>query len=474
MQYFMDDNKEVDNLSNDELVEMGLPSIREDRLSQDQAWGDESAEIAKEVEAASMPEAVESYSMPVVDNRSEKSRLLDEYRELLAQRQQKQKELNVLAGANQISQAIAGRYSGNYTPDMTGIKLLQEQANQPVEDYTLAAKQDKLDTELRDMDKLRDPSSSTSQFYRLMAKQKGLAVEDDMSAWDLSQMSKAMGSSTSRPFIPRNFIDRATGNVVSGRYDMTTGQYSDAAGNVYTDVIPYNAPILVEDKKTQEKFLLERGTGQKTGVTGPSITKEELTKPASPKTTFKQLNAKDQSRLDEESKAFSTETKDIRESYDKIDALVEQKIDLATKNELAASQLGAEVATIFENGRLTDEDVLRYTRRPAIISRLQDGIKTLASGTITKDKAKELKETLTVYKEALNENLRERADQKASTLLNKLSTDVDPKNLSSLIYSPLPSNSSVKVRGLETGRTFRMSKEQAEKAIQSGKFEVVP
>ena len=114
-------------------------------------------------------------------------------------------------------------------------------------------------------------------------------------------------------------------------------------------------------------------------------------------TFYEKLTKNQRKSVDASEVNFNSETKDVRESASKIAGLTDKQVDLATINDIAAGQIGAQVATIFENGRLTDEDVVRYTRRTAIVSRLKDLTEDMLNGTISKEKAKELKETLKVY-----------------------------------------------------------------------------
>jgi hypothetical protein len=96
--------------------------------------------------------------------------------------------------------------------------------------------------------------------------------------------------------------------------------------------------------------------------------------------------------------------------------------------------LGAEVATIFENGRLTDEDVIRYTRRLGITDRLTDAMQSAIDGTITKEKARLIRETLTKYANKTQQELRERADEKAKVFQQRSVGNYKLKDVSQLVY----------------------------------------
>ena len=131
---------------------------------------------------------------------------------------------------------------------------------------------------------------------------------------------------------------------------------------------------------------------------------------------FGDLNPTQRKEMKDLREDFDKETADVRDSYDKIKGLTTKQINLAIKNPISASQLGAQVATIFENGRLTDEDVLRYTKRNGISDRVVDTLANLRDGTITKSKASEIKESLDVFNDILAAQISERALEKAQVM----------------------------------------------------------
>lgn len=120
--------------------------------------------------------------------KSNREILLDEYRALQQDRLKNQTNLGYLAAANQISQAIAGGTSGNFKVDDSNLKMLQQLADRPVQDYTDRVKQSEMDIKLRDMQKERDPAAAAQ--LRKLAEQRGYKLTGQESQRDLEAMQK--------------------------------------------------------------------------------------------------------------------------------------------------------------------------------------------------------------------------------------------------------------------------------------------
>ena len=143
------------------------------------------------------------------------------------------------------------------------------------------------------------------------------------------------------------------------------------------------------------------------------------------------LNQRQRDEVNNLQKQFATENKADIESYTAIEE-ISNNLDLATRNEISAAQLGARVATLFENGRLTDEDVLRYTRRRGIPSRIEDMVEDIISGTITPGKAEAIRESLSTLASERQSALKKRALQKANVFQSRYG--VQSENVAPLIY----------------------------------------
>lgn len=261
-------------------------------------------------------------------------------------------------------------------------------------------------------------------------------------------------------------------------FDTSTGETKDL------DEVKGFATQFRADPITKELMALSPGTSTSLGnVTGDKRAEQrkelekliEKKKEVDSRQVYQSLTPTDRGYVNDTRAEYLTETKDQRESLNKLKGLSELQVDEATTNQIAASQLGAQVATIFENGRLTDEDVLRYTRRQGIVSNLKDYTKLLSSGTIPKDKADEIKQSLRTYQKALKMALRDKALEKSKSLTNKLETDYrkSPQVLGELVYSDFNEQEIAKVRvRTPQGKVGTIPADQLENALKAGYEEV--
>lgn len=371
--------------------------------------------------------------------------LLQRYRDAQKSRQSGVQAANVMRSANLLSTGIAGE--GAKAAPETLFKGIEDQYSLPVKDIEEEIKGRPLISKVYTEDQMIDPSSDVSKIAQQAAAEMYPNLKDKVSKLSARQLEelgfKIKGKNDQQQYRDRFRYERVrdpkTGltRLIEINSDKGTTKDLGEAGYSYQTVV---------DPYTQERVPARNIV---TGQTGPGapvqvtkdLPKEEIK--ASDKfmddsaKAYSQLKPIHRKQLTDLSTAYSTESKDQRNSYDSIDNITENMVEMATKNEVAASQLGAQVANIYENGRLTDEDVLRYTRRKGIISRIQDLTSELATGTITKDKAKEIKDTLKVYKQALRLKLSERAVEKVKAMTPALRADginVDPQHLATTVY----------------------------------------
>lgn len=206
------------------------------------------------------------------------------------------------------------------------------------------------------------------------------------------------------------FINTKTGNEIK-KEEKVMRSY----GQIYTD------------PRTKEKFIRNiDGSVQKVDAqTATDISKN--------KKIYNQFAQNERELIDKFTKEFASETKPVRESLSKVERISGKAID-AIDNPIAASQLGAEVATIFENGRLTDEDVKRYTRRLGITDRVEDALQSIYDGTINEEKAKLIQQTLRDYAKNTKLILSKKADEKSRAFQKRAVDDYKIENVSPLIY----------------------------------------
>ena len=147
------------------------------------------------------------------------------------------------------------------------------------------------------------------------------------------------------------------------------------------------------------------------------------------------LSPNQRKRVDTLADKFDIETKEARDQFFNLKS-IESKIDAAIENPIGSAQLGAEVAKIFESGRLTDEDVKRYVKRNDLPGAALQGIRTLVSGTLREDNAVFLKDTMTLMQEGIRRKLNANALQKAKRFIkNKGIKNVTSQEMASSIFA---------------------------------------
>lgn len=208
--------------------------------------------------------------------------------------------------------------------------------------------------------------------------------------------------------VPKTLIDPATGKPTDYIINLDTGEQTKVGEHGY-------APQTRYDPYTGELVQIgSAGTRNSISRSGTLSTPEET--PTESVEQYSKLNPNQRKAVEKLRDEFATETKDVRNALGSMKG-ADNMIDLATTNPNASSSLGALVAKIMESGgRLTDQDVVRYTNREGIATKLQDLALKWETGTISPEKARDIKETLTTYSEALRKSLSQRAIEKSKVM----------------------------------------------------------
>lgn len=191
---------------NDDLMSQVDEEFDADKEGQALVAADPQSQIREAQSALSMP-AVKQAEADKVDrhmaaqalaeeeksqnnHKSKYDSLLGEYKKLQEDRQKQQNLLGYLAASQQIGQSIAGKHSGDFKADTSGIDMLNKMADRPVQDYTDNIKQQDMDMQLREAQEDRDPFSPKAIQARQLAKSRGYKISDDMSYSDVVKVLK--------------------------------------------------------------------------------------------------------------------------------------------------------------------------------------------------------------------------------------------------------------------------------------------
>lgn len=183
-------------------------------------------------------------------------------------------------------------------------------------------------------------------------------------------------------------------------------------------------------------------------------------------TDFETLSKTAQDQFKNIEGQFIKSTGEAQQQMAKISGL-KSLADTAQESEQAASQLGAQVATMFESGRLTEEDVKRYTRRNAIPSRIEDLMLNWTTGTIGKAKAEDLKIALDAFQGVLTEQVNKEALNAAKKLNSRVNTGMSNEQIAKMLFPEFDSTILNPVKEeLSVERFTSMTPDEQNKVLQ--------
>lgn len=393
------------------------------------------------------------------------SSILDAYRSLRPSQERSNENLlgaNLLRAGNKIAQGFAYGAGAKIDDGSDLANALEKQADRPTEQALQNVK-------FAEAEEMADPGSDISKFYREQAKallQRLYPNKDytnELENMSASQLEKLPGfknvlnpssAKTNRRIIELRDDD---GVIRSYNVNLDTGEKELVGERGY-------AYGIMKDPRTEELISVSKSSpgARVNPVTGPTA----INKPSdqlTPKEVKQSLPTIDRKILEKERDEFQKEVKEEKRIISEIGAISDSTIALATKNPNAAKTLGAQVAKIMQGSRLTDADVVLYTGRAGIVNKLADFASEEITGTISKDKAKDIKETLDLYNLALKKSLQQRALQAATTTSSNFSGDLNikPETLVPIFYQEIENKKTLpsgNVRIKKDGKTGTIPK----------------
>lgn len=475
-----------------EFPEQEMVASQEEELPEDitaNNFADFEAQPQQPVQAAA-PVAADPIEQELSKSQDQQSR----YIKLLEEYNNKNSNLGMLQGSNQIAQAIASGYGGKIGDGSDSVKMLQGMNKEPLK-------------QLQDEDNsaLVDANSDVSKMYRQQAYAllKKINPEknydgklENMSA---SQLMKLPGL--------KNAFDNKGANAKG----MGFGQFVNTRGEPIV-MLPDNTlfntvsqqphspkdgvvrPIGYTDPLTGQRGYMGPGSftqfGNAAGGSSGNQYRDEATgsgpsaKQARPKTfgdyrTSGLIPPKDFEMVSKDKEGFEQQNAPKMGIISGLDS-VETLANEAITNPNAAASLGGIIGSLFEPGKLTDEDALRYVREKGYWNSAQNWISEAGSGTLRPETAANIIKTAKAYRAELDNIVRKNAVNYASRTQSGLLSgrDVDPAVLADFYYKPtgtakLTSNNSGMVRMVTPqGKTIEVPKENVEKAKARGAKEV--
>lgn len=455
------------------------------------------AALAKLREPTPMPvqqPIIEQPAPPVEQTTAQPSSLsnLLELQKQLANAQRSRREnlsnLALAQAASTIGQSIGEQRAAE--GKLPGKEQLEKLAEEPITALQEQISGEKTGRDLELMGSMADPESDISKVARQIVKQRfpNMNIEG-MSAAQLQKLGFKLGTLgqekkgvekspkilgipinyKGKPTIPRQMPDGSLQVL-----DPDTGKWVAATSATRA----YQKQKITVPGSKEVGLLGQEGDVQL--VTGPGVTPIDTQSPK-PVQLYSSLAEQSKKDISKASDKFKTINKDQLTSYNTIDSIMDS-IDDAMKNEVAASQLGARVAKVFEGGRLTDEDVVRYTARKSLASVLQDYAQKKIKGTITPELASQIRSTLDNYKKSLQGTLSKAAHRQAKEIIAPVYS-VSPKykelggtesDLAQLLYGDYtPQEIKVRVRRKADGKIKLVKPSDAKKYLSDPGFEKV-
>lgn len=471
MEHFKNENQEEDDKINDEMAlkeevdAQDKPPVSSSDLNTEQPptnipdqqianpeWAKEDVNPAAEYDASEEIAKESNKAMPAIrppspqeQQLSKYQQFMSDYKDLQDQRQKGLLTAGLFQAGGQIGQAVAGKYSGNFKPDESGIETMKALANQPVADFENAqvvkGRGITLQSEMDD----HDPKSPKSKMIRDYLNQKipGLKLADDVSAADAQQLLKNIGKPTQTKFSQLPMVNKHTGEKIMGTFNPTTNTFQDTEGHPLNSrewVRDYRAQTIV-DPKTKERFGFSAGTGKLSGqLTGPGenapIVPEkpgDLQSGENIQLNRSFLNGKQAEQVDHTREKFIQEVKDDRNSLnanDRVISVLQQGGQLGDLPREIQDQLNR---SFGQKGHISDAQLGGLLGKPDWKNRFQNAVSLGMTGKLTDENRKFLLDVANMIKQQNQSYI----DKKSQIYSNNLYSDLkSAPNLQKYKFGP--------------------------------------
>jgi hypothetical protein len=367
---------------------------------------------------------------------------INEYRKLQDQRQKSDLATGLAAAGAKIGQSMAGKFSGQFNPDLTGIKLAQEQASRPVSDLEQQQVVQGRGMQVQSEQNANDPNSPQSKLTRNYLKTRlGLDLPDDVSAADAQALLKTVGRPVQTKYQKVNGTytdEKGQQHRVSANYDPTTHSYVDVNGNKLPDnfvaegLNPYQ---FTRDPITGNLLQVNKSRGgTPTQVQGAALNAAALAQ--NPNQLYAAMNPNDRKELNDKIlPAFNKETEKTQQRLNHVPVIL-QRLQEAQTNPAALPQLKAELAR-FDVGdqRLAVQELNMFAVRQGYKG-FSDFLNAHTTGTISPDFANQMGQAITHVSDNLKEQMSQAAEKHAMTMINRLpeGQKVNQQAMAGLVY----------------------------------------
>lgn len=414
---------------------------------------------------------------------------MDEYKRLQQHRRNTDLVSGLMTAGGQIGQSMAGKFSGNFTPDLSGAKAVQEIGNRPVTDFEQGQVVGSRQIQLGAEKDAHDPASPQSIMVRdYLNKRLGLNLADDVSAADAQMLLKTVGRPGQTKYQKINVVNQKTGEKGIASFNPST-QELEMNGNKLNPsewVQDYRSSNFV-DPKTGERVGFSAGTGKTTGaLTGPGVNAPVMG--ATPSTPGGQvdlnrsfLNAQQAKQVDHAREKFIQEVKDDRNSLNANDRVIQV---LQAGGELGdlPREIQDQLNRAFgQKGHISDAQLGGLLGKPDWKNRVENAVSLGTTGKLTDENRQFLLDVANLIKEQNQSYIDKKSDIYTQNLYGDLKNS---PNLSKYKFGPdsvkglLGVESAVRpgmqrLKEKQSGRIVPIKPEKYDAALKSGLFEKV-
>lgn len=423
--------------------------------------------------------------------------MLGQYAALQNQRRKSDLVAGLAAAGAQIGQSMAGKYSGNFKPDMSGVEILQQQANRPVTDFEQAQTVKGREGQLYSQMSAMDPTSPQSKLIRDYLNKRvfnpnheeGKDLPEDVSANDAILLLKTVGRPGQTKFQQLPVVNQQTGEKTMAVFNPTLGAFTDVSGKPMGPewVRDYRAQSF-PDPSTGERLGFSGGTGQITGpLTGPGVNRPSIPAagPGQPPVELDRtlLTAQQAKQVDHTRDKFLQEVKNDRAAINSADRVIQVLTSGQSVGDLPAEVQDQMSRAFGQTGHITDAQMGRALGRSDWKSKLNLAKSMFFEGKIDDKNRQFLVDVMNTIRNQNQQFVTNKAKVYSANLANDFRNasnlkkyNVTPDTVNKLLgvesaaassqQSQQPPPGTVQVTSKKTGKKFFLQQDKVKEALK--------
>lgn len=356
---------------------------------------------------------------------------IDEYKRLQANRSNSDLIAGLAAAGGKIGQSMAGKYSGNFTPDAAGPNLIRQMGERPIQNFEQGLAVQGRGLQLQQEMNSNEPNSPQSIMVRNYLNKtifKDNPLPNTVSATDAKMLLKTVGRPNQEKALQVSLVNQQTGEKTTGVWHPIQQMFTDLDGRPLNKdwIKDYRAQTFI-DPKTNERTGFSAGTGKVTGpLTGPGVNAPivgaptDLNQPIDLNRSF--LNAQQAKQVDHTRDKFIQEVRDDRNNLNSTDRVI------------AALTIGKEIGDLpredqdqlnrafGQKGHISDQQVNTILGKPDWKNRFANTLSIGMTGKLTDENRQFLLDTLKVIRDQNQQYIDNKSQIYTTNLYNDFKT----------------------------------------------------